>query len=516
MIFHSPWPNIELPAASLCDVIFSCANQYSEKPALIDGETGHTLTYRQLVHNVRRVAAGLAGAGLRPGQPVALALPNSIEFSLAWYGTLLAGGWAVPINPLYTPAEMEFQIHDSGARFLITIPERATAMENAVEKLFVTGGNWKDLAECDWPAPNIPVAPSELAVLLYSSGTSGKPKGVMLTHSNIVANMRQLWATGWPLAEDLGVAYMPLYHTAGLNFGLNAFLGVGATVVLMPRFDLEKYLALTERYRATICGGPPPVILAITKSPAWDKFDLSAIRSAGCGAAPLGAELQEAFERRTGVLLCQVWGMTEATVLATTPPDPTKRKLGGCGYLLPSCEAQVVDVVTQKPLGVGETGEFWVRGPNVMKGYWKQPAATADTLVVDGWMRTGDVGYVDSDGCIFLVDRLKEMIKFNTFQVAPAELEDMIQSHPAVADAAVIGAPEPEVAEIPMAFVVKKQGAVLEAEELMQYVAARVAPYKKVRAVEFVQEIPKSPTGKILRRVLKEAVRTRAAAGQGV
>jgi acyl-CoA synthetase (AMP-forming)/AMP-acid ligase II len=512
MIFRSPWPNVELPAVSLCDFIFGGDNQYGDKPALIDGETGHTLTYRQLFQNARRVAAGLAGAGLRPGQAVALALPNSIEFSLAWYGTLLAGGWAVPMNPLYTPAEMQFQIRDSDARFLITIPERAAAMENAVEKLFVTGGNWSDLAECDRPVPDITVAPSDLAALLYSSGTSGKPKGVMLTHSNIVANMLQLRATGLPLGEDLHVLFMPLYHTGGLNFGLNTFLGVGATTVLMARFDLEKYLALSERYRATLCGGPPPLILALTKSPAWDKFDLSAIRSAGCGAAPLGPDLQEAFEQRTGVLLGQTWGMTEATVVAMTPPDPAKRKFGGCGYLLPSCEAQVVDVVSQKPLGVGEAGELWVRGPNVMKGYWKQPAATADTLVGDGWMRTGDVGYVDSDGCIFLVDRLKEMIKFNALQVAPAELEDIIQSHPAVADAAVIGAPEPAVGEIPMAFVVKKPGAVLEAEELMQYVAARVAPYKKIRAVEFVQEIPKSPTGKILRRILKETVRTRAAA----
>ncbi len=512
MIFRSPWPNIEVPPASLCDVIFGGANQYGDKPALIDGETGLTVTYRQLVENAERVAAGLAGAGLRPGQAVALALPNSIEFALAWYGTLLAGGWAIPISPLYTPSEMEFQIHDSGAKFLITVPERAAAMENTVEKLFVTGGNWNDLAECDRPAPNVRVAPHDLAVLLYSSGTSGKPKGVMLTHANIVANLLQFRAAGVPLGDDLSVALFPLYHAAGLNAGLNAFLGVGATLVLMRRFDLEVYLALSERYRATLVGGPPPLILALTKSLAWDKYGLSAVRSAGCGAAPLGAELHEAFEQRTGVLLGQMWGMTEATVISATPNDPGKRKFGSCGYLVASCEAQVVDIVSQKPLGVGETGELWVRGPNVMKGYWNQPAATADTLLADGWMRTGDIGYVDSDGCVFLVDRLKEMIKYNALQVAPAELEDIIQSHPAVADAAVVGAPDPTVGEIPMAFVVKRQGAALEADELMQYVAARVAPYKKIRAVEFVQEIPKSPAGKILRRVLKETVRTRAAA----
>ena len=183
---------------------------------------------------------------------------------------------------------------------------------------------------------------------------------------------------------------------------------------------------------------------------------------------------------------------------------------------MPSCEAQVVDIASQKPLGVGESGELWVRGPNIMKGYWNQPAATADTLLADGWMRTGDIGYVDSDGCIFLVDRLKELIKYNALQVAPAELEDIIQSHPAVLDAAVIGAPDPAVGEIPMAFVVKREGAVLEAEELMQYVAARVAPYKKIRAVEFIREIPKSPVGKILRRVLKESIGARAAGARVV
>jgi len=255
-------------------------------------------------------------------------------------------------------------------------------------------------------------------------------------------------------------------------------------------------------------GVPPPVILALTKSPAWDKFQLTSLKRAACGAAPLGAELHEAFEQRTGLLLGQAWGMSEGTAVTSfTPNDPAKRKFGSCGYLLPSCEAQVVDVLSHKRLGVGETGEIWFRGPHTMKGYWNQPAATSDTLVGDGWMRTGDIGYFDSDGCVFLVDRLKELIKYNALQVAPAELEDIIQSHPAVLDAAVVGAPDPAAGEIPMAFVVRKEGLPLDAEELMQYVAARVAPHKKIRAVEFIQQIPKSPSGKILRRVLRDRVR---------
>ena len=512
MIFRSPWPDIESPAISVCDAVLGKALKFGKKPAVIEDETGRTLTYRQLVQCAERVAAGLTCAGLQPGQPIALVLPNSIEFVLAWYGALLAGGWVVPIPPLYTPAEMEVQIRDSGARFLITVPERAAAMENAVDHLFVTEGNWNNLLNCDSMKADVRANPDDLAALPYSSGTTGKPKGVMLTHANIVANIRQLEAVAWARQDDVVVNIFPLYHAAGLNCGLNAYLAAGATIVLIRRFDLETYLTLSEQYCATVLGGPPPVILELTKSPLWDKFRLTSLKRATCGAAPLGAELHEAFEQRTGLLLGQVWGMSEATAaISATPNDPAKRKFGSCGYLLPSCEAQVVDVVSHKRIGVGESGEIWLRGPQTMKGYWNQPAATSDTLVGDGWMRTGDIGYFDSDGCVFLVDRLKELIKYNALQVAPAELEDIILSHSAVLDAAVVGAPDPAAGEIPMAFVVRKEGLPLDAEELMQYVAARVAPHKKIRAVEFIQAIPRSPSGKILRRVLKDRVRAQPA-----
>lgn len=510
MIFRSPWADIELPQVSVCGSVLGAARQFGEKPAIIEGETGRILTYRQLIHDADRVAAGLACAGLRPGEPLALVLPNCIEFVLAWYGTLLAGGWVVPIPPLFTPAEMEFQIRDAGAQFVITVPECVPVLKNAAKNVFVIGSNWNDLVESDAAMPKVRASPQDLAVLPYSSGTTGKPKGVMLTQANVVANVRQAGALGLPNCADIAVNIMPLYHAAGLN-GLCVYTSTGATLVLMRRFDLEGYLGLSERYRPTLMGGPPPLILALTKSPLWDKFRIDSLRYAVSGAAPLGAELQEAFERRTGVLLGQVWGLTEATCgVSATPNDRAKRKFGCCGYLLPSCEAQVVDVSSHAPLGVGESGEIWVRGPNTMKGYWNQPAATSETLLEDGWMRTGDIGYFDSDHCVYLVDRLKELIKYKALQVAPAELEDVIQSHPAVLDSGVVGAPDEAAGELPVAFVVKKQGATLGAEELMQYVAARVAPYKKIRAVEFVQEIPKSPSGKILRRILKEKVRAHA------
>jgi acyl-CoA synthetase (AMP-forming)/AMP-acid ligase II len=228
-----------------------------------------------------------------------------------------------------------------------------------------------------------------------------------------------------------------------------------------------------------------------------------------CGAAPLDAEAHQAFEKRTGALLGQVWGMSEATaVISATPRDRARRKLGSCGHLLPSMEAQVVHIASLEPLGVGETGELWLRGPNITQGYWNQPQANAATFTSDGWMRTGDIGYVDADQHIFLIDRLKEMIKYNALQVAPAELEDIILSHPEVLDVAVVGAPDAAAGEIPMAYVVRKNGARVCAEDLMQFVSGRVAAYKKVRAVEFIAEIPKSPSGKILRRILKERARS--------
>ncbi|HTR39542.1 MAG TPA: AMP-binding protein [Bryobacteraceae bacterium] len=511
MIFRSPWPDIEPALDSVCDAVLGAARQFGNKPAIIEGDTGRTLSYQDLVERSEHVAAGLASAGLRPGQALALALPNSIEFVLTWYGTLRAGGWVVPINPLYTAAETEVQIRDSGARFAVTVPERAATLTSLVDHLYVAGGNWSEL-ERGLAPPDVRIRPQDLAALPYSSGTTGKPKGVMLTHANIAANIRQQSAS-WPRSDDVLVNIFPLYHAAGLNGMLNTFLCAGATIVLMRRFDLANYLALSERYGATILGAPPPVILTLTKSPLWDDFRLDPLRRGLCGAAPLGAELHESFERRTGVSLGQVWGMTEATCgIASALNAPGQRKFGSCGHLLPSCEAKVVDVSSQQLLGSGEAGEIWLRGPNIMKGYWNQPDATSDTLAPDGWMRTGDIGYFDADGCVFLVDRVKELIKYNALQVAPAELEDVIQSHPAVSDAAVVGAPDPSAGEIPIAFIVRKEGAVLEAEELMQYVAARVAPHKKIRGVRFVQQIPKSPTGKILRRVLKEQVHAELAA----
>jgi acyl-CoA synthetase (AMP-forming)/AMP-acid ligase II len=500
MLFRSPWPDVADPPASIVDLILTPARARGDKPAVIEGESGRTLTYRQLADHADRAAAALAHAGLRPGEPLAIALPNSIDFVLAWYGAMRAGAYVVPINPLCTPAEVEHLLHDSGAGMLVASPGRSAPAVRILhpEQLLVSGAE----------PPAIRPAPADLAFLPYSSGTTGKPKGVMLTHANVTANIRQLYAAGEFRQDDVLVNMMPLYHAAGMGYMLNAVLGIGATVVLMGRFDLERWLALNRQYGATLLCVPPPVILAMTKSPLWDRYRPDTVQRAACGAAPLGADLQEAFEERTGLVLKQVWGMTEGTcVIAVDSSDRAERTFGSCGRLLPGMEARVIHVDTEAELGENETGEIWLRGPQIMKGYWKQPAAEAGTLREDGWLRTGDIGYFDAAGRVFLVDRLKELIKYNAYQVAPAELEDLLQAHPAVLDAAVIGAPHEGSGEIPMAFVVRRENAALEAEDLMEYVSARVAPHKKIRAVQFVEKIPKSPTGKILRRILKDQTR---------
>lgn len=509
MIFRSPWPDIPAPGETMCDVVLASAKLYGEKVALIEGETGRTVTYAQLVARGERVAAGLAHAGLAHGEPVAVVLPNSIEFVLAWLGALLAGGWVVPINPAYMPAEMEMQIRDAGARICITCAECAKALEGVVEKLFATGANFDELLENRAPRPDVRIQPDDLATMPYSSGTTGKPKGVRLTHANLVTNIRQLDVVGWVRHDDVMVVIFPLYHVGGLNCMLTVFFAAGATLVLTRRFELQKFLELSAKYGATFFGGPPPVVLRLTQSESSADAAFRHMQWGICGAAPLGAEAHQAFEKRTGALLGQVWGMSEATaVISATPRDRARRKLGSCGHLLPSVEAQVVNTDSLEPLGVGQTGEIWLRGPNITKGYWNQPQANAATFTSDGWMRTGDIGYVDSDQHIFLIDRLKELIKYNALQVAPAELEDIILTHPEVLDVAVVGAPDAAAGEIPLAYVVRKAGAGVCAEDIMQFVSGRVAAYKKVRAVEFIAEIPKSPSGKILRRILKEKARS--------
>lgn len=522
MVFwKSPYNRVSIPAVGLVPFVYQNADAYGEKPALIEGLSGRWLTYAQLWQGVRRVAGNLAKRGLKKGDVVALYLPNLPEYALAFHGTALAGGVVTTANPLYTADELAFQLKDSQAKFLVTVGpllEKAlSASEKAgVEEVFVIGEGASatpfDALLAEAEPPQVDIDPqNDLVVLPYSSGTTGLPKGVMLTHYNLVANMCQVLGSGVNLQSDERViGVLPFYHIYGMLVILNLCLYKGMTIVTMPRFDLEQFLNLMQAYQITRANLVPPIILALAKHPIVSQYDLSHLRVIMSGAAPLSAELAQEAAQRLGCMVLQGYGLTETSpVTHVNPEDPAKIKLGSVGPPIANTECMVVDLNTGEPKGVGEEGEIWIRGPQVMKGYLNAPEATSATITPDGWLRTGDVGYVDEDGYFYIVDRVKEMIKYKGLQIAPAELEAVLLTHPAVADAAVIPSPDPEAGEVPKAFVVLKPDIPASEEDLMDYVAERVAPFKKIRRIELVQQIPKSPAGKILRRMLIQQERER-------
>jgi acyl-CoA synthetase (AMP-forming)/AMP-acid ligase II len=370
----------------------------------------------------------------------------------------------------------------------------------------------------DWPPPPpVEFDPATTVVALpYSSGTTGLPKGVMLTHTNLLAQLALIDGrpdTVTPRAGDVLLAFLPFFHIYGIVTFLNQALVRGATVISIPRFDLAQYLELVQRYRVSYLHLVPPVVLALAKHPLVDQYDVSSVRWGISAAAPLSAQVIDAFHARLpAARVAQAYGMTEvsgASHVATR--DPARDKPAAGGLLLPNTECVIVDTASGVPLGRNESGEIWVRGPQVMLGYLNQPAATATTIDADGWLHTGDIGYVDEDGFIFIVDRVKELIKYKGLQVAPAELEAILLSHPAVADAAVIPSPDDAAGEVPKAYVVTTTP--VPAEELMAFVAERVAPHKRIRRLQFIEAIPKSSAGKILRRTLIEQERGDAPAG---
>jgi acyl-CoA synthetase (AMP-forming)/AMP-acid ligase II len=513
-IIRSPYPDVTIPNISLPDFVFADAARRADKPALIDGLSGRAITYGQLVGGARRVAGGLAACGLQPGEVFAIYLPNLPEYAVAYYGVLLAGGTTTTINPLYTVEELATQLQDADASYLLTIPPfldkaMAAAGRSGVREVFVLGEAagatpFAALLGSGHPPPEVRVDPHrDLATLPYSSGTTGLPKGVMLTHHNLVANLCQLQPVLDVRPDDVVVAVLPFFHAYGQTVLMAATLWQGATLVTMPRFDLEQFLTILQDYRVTVAPVVPPILLALAKHPLVDTFDLSALRFVGSGAAPLGAELEEACGTRLGCVVGQGYGLTEtSSALTVHPPLEARIRHGSAGQLLPNTQAKVVDPVTGEVLGRNQDGELCFRGPQVMAGYLNRAQETAQVVDPDGWLHTGDIGHIDDDGYFWIVDRVKELIKYKGLQVAPAELEAVLVSHPRIADAAVIRVPDEAAGEVPKAFVVA--AAELAAQEVMGYVAERVAPYKKVRQVEFVDQIPKSLSGKILRRVLMD------------
>ncbi len=517
MIHRSGYPDVAIPDVPLPSFVLERAAALGDKPALIDGPSGRVVTYAGLAGGVRKAAAGLAQRGLRKGDVFAIFAPNLPEWAVAFHGVAAAGGVSTTINSLSTEEDVANQLHDSGGRFLLTVPpflDRAlpAARKVGIEEVFVLGEAkgatpFASLLQADAASPDVDIDPAEdLVVLPYSSGTTGLPKGVMLTHRNLVANVCQTGVLQDIEERDVLIGVLPFFHIYGMTVVLNLALSRGATVVTMPKFDLEPFLVLLQDHAVTRAYIVPPIVLALAKHPAVENYDLSKLEVILSGAAPLDANLANACTERLGCRVMQGYGLTETSpVTHATSDRPGKAKPGSIGEVIPNTECKVVSWATGEELGPGEDGEILVRGPQVMKGYLGNAEATAMTVDEDGWLHTGDIGHADEDGYFYVVDRLKELIKYKAYQVPPAELEALLHSHPAVADVAVIPSPHEEAGEVPKAFVVLKGEAT--ADELMAFVAERVAPHKKVRRVEFIEEIPKSLSGKILRRVLVERER---------
>jgi acyl-CoA synthetase (AMP-forming)/AMP-acid ligase II len=513
VIHRSRITEIEIPDVSLSEHVLRGAAARGDKPALVDALTGEVLTYGQLAEQSAAGAAGLEAAGIGAGDVVSLMSHNQPQYAVAVHAIMLAGAVMSPLNPVLTVEEVAKQLRHSRSRALVVAePVAAKGLEAAriagVENVYVLGEHpgcrpFADLLAGPEAPPAFDLDPrSALAALPYSSGTTGLPKGVMLTHRNLVANLEQ-FRIGWRISEeDVFCAALPFFHIYGLMIILNSGLLAGATIVTLPRFDLRQFLAAVQEHRVTRGHLAPPLVLALAEAPEAAEYDLSSMRTAVSGAAPLDEDLAARAQERTGCMIRQGYGMTEASpgIHFVHDDDFAATAAGSVGRLMPATEARMVDLDSGLDVSPGEPGELLVRGPQVMAGYLGDPDATAATIV-DGWLRTGDVACVDADGDFTIVDRVKELIKYKGYQVPPAELEALLLTHPDIIDAAVIGVPDRSAGEIPKAFVVAREA--LDAESVMAWVDQRVAPYKRVRAVEFVEQIPKSPAGKILRRVLR-------------
>ena len=514
MIFRAPESPVAIPDVALTPFLLRHAVDRGDKPAFVDGPSGRTLTYRGWAESAQRTAAGLAARGFGKGDVFAIYSPNVPEYAVAFHAVSLLGGINTTISPLYTVTELSAQLKDSGACYLVTVPacaEKAqqAARESGVREVFVFGESdrgtpFGSLLAAGRVPPTVQIDPREdLVAIPYSSGTTGLPKGVMLTHYNLVANLLQTAGALGLYEDDVMLGVLPFFHIYGMTVIMNLALHVGATVITMPRFDLEQCLHLLEKYHVTFANVVPPMVLAFAKNPLVDKYDLSSLRTVFSGAAPLKEDLAEAARARLGCHVVQGYGLTETSpVTHATRVGGAPISLASIGPPVANTEVTVVDVVSQAEVGPHEEGEIRVRGPQVMKGYLNRPDATAAMIDVDGWLHTGDIGFADEHGCFFIVDRLKELIKYKGMQIAPAELEAVLLGHPSIADAAVIPLMDEEAGQVPKAFVVLKRE--LTPAEILEYVAARVAPYKKLRSVEITDHIPKSPSGKILRRILME------------
>jgi 4-coumarate--CoA ligase len=512
IIHASPLPDVEIPEVTITQHVLRRAAQLADRVAIRDAAGTSSYTFAQLSDAIHSLAGGLAARGIGPGKVVGLMAPNLPEYAVVFHGVAVAGGAVTTINPTYGVGEVRHQLQDAGATMLVTVPVFAETALAAVDGTDVS----EVIVIGDAPAGTTSLADvfgdpieqvavdlaTHTVVLPYSSGTTGLPKGVMLTHRNLVANIEQCIHAIRYTDDEVALAALPFFHIYGMQVLMNGLLANGVTTVTMPRFDMVEALEAVQSLGITRFFAVPPIILGLAKHPVVDQYDTSSVRQIFSGAAPLGAELAAEAGERLGCEVVQGFGMTELSPVSHCTVEGDYRP-GTSGVTISNTESRIVDPVSGEDQPVGERGELWVRGPQVMTGYLNNAEATAATIDADGWLHTGDVAIIDEHGHMTIVDRLKELIKFKGFQVAPAELEALLITHPKVADVAVIGVPDDEAGEVPKAFVAVVAGETVTLEEIQELVSEHLVSYKQIKVLEVVDAIPKSAAGKILRKELR-------------
>ena len=521
--FKSPLPDVEIPDLSVYDHLFGGMDASDlDRIATVDAASGAETTYRALLDQVHGIAGALAARGVGVGDVVAMLLPNLPIFVPVFHGILRSGATATTVNVLNTAGDIASQLNDARATLLFTVSPLLAASSAGAEaaglgtdRIIVVDGapgytSLQDLLALDAPAPDVRFDPgTHLAVLAYSSGTTGRPKGVMLTHRNLVANVAQAAPVIGVTPDDRVLAVLPFFHIYGMTVLLNLAVYRRAALVTMPKFELVEFLRVIQDHHCSYVFIAPPIALALAKHPLVDDYDFSSVHTIFSGAAPLDGGIAKTVAERLGCRIRQGYGMTEMSPVShAVPLHDSDTPLSSVGVTLPNMACKLLDPATGEELampvsGVSEPGELLCKGPNIMVGYLDNPEATAETLTADGYLRTGDIATVSSEGYVTIVDRLKELIKYKGYQVAPAELEAVLVGHPLIADAAVIAGYDADGEEVPKAFVVLQSGADLDELAVMDYVAERVSPHKKVRQVSMIDSIPKSSSGKILRKDLR-------------